>query len=93
MNTVFSLVLNFRISLRRLHRLNIQAVPQADVERTGSGRKSSCEIRFTAFSVASISNIDIKAAIEYALSKAKETLSSLEMDRLLKKHSKWDNVK
>ena len=102
MSTVFSSVLNFSILglLRRLHRLNIQAVLQADVEKSGikfpradkhlerSGMKS-----YVAPSVASISNKDIAKAVECALSKAKETLSSLEMDQLLKKHSKWDNMK
>ena len=102
MTTVFSSVLNFSILglLRRLHHLNIQAMLQSDVEKSGirfpraekhlerSGMKS-----YIVPSVASISNKEIEKAVECALSKAKETLSSLEMDRLLKKHSKWDNVK
>ena len=102
MSTVFSSVLNFSILglLRRLHRLNIQAVLQADAEKSGirfpraekhlerSGMKS-----YVPPSVTSISNKEIGKAVENALSKAKETLSSLEMDQLLKKHSKWDNVK
>ena len=102
MSTVFSSLLNFSILglLHRLHRLNIQAMLQADVEKSEirfphaekhierSGMKS-----YVIPSVASISNKDIEKAVECALSKAKETLSSLEMDLLLKKHSKWDNVK
>jgi len=101
MSTVFSSVLNFSILglLRRLHRLNIQSVLQADAEKSGikfprmeknlekHGMKS-----YVAPSVADINNKDISGAVESALKKAKETLTSLGMDVLLKKHSKWDNV-
>ena len=44
-------------------------------------------------SIASIKNRDIFGTIERTLKKAKDTLSSLEMDILSKKHSKWDNIK
>ena len=102
MSTVFSSVLNFSILglLCRLHRLNIQAVLQADVEKSGIRfpcaekhlERSGMKL-YVAPSVASISNKEIRKAVECALSKAKGTLSSLEMDQLLKKHSMWDNMK
>ena len=102
MSTVFSSVLNFSILglLRRLHRLNIQTVLQADAEKSGitfprieknlakHGVKSYVDP-----TIASIKNRDIFGAVESALKKAKDTLSTLEMDILLKKHSKWDNIK
>jgi len=101
MSTVFSSVLNFSILglLRRLHRLNIQAVLQADAELSGikfprveKNFKKHGTSSYVAPSLAGISNKDICGAVESALKKAKETLSDLNMDILLKKHSKWDNV-
>ena len=97
MSTVFSSVLNFSILglLRRLHRLNIQSVLQADAAKSGikfpqmeknlekHGMRS-----YVAPTVADINNKDISGAVENALKKAKETLTSLGMDVLLKKHSK-----
>ena len=47
---------------------------------------------YVAPSLADINNKDISVTVEKALKKAKETLTSLGMDVLLKKHSKWDNV-
>ena len=102
MSTVFSSVLNFSILgfLRWLHRLNIQAMLQLDAEKSGirfpraekhiakSGTKS-----YVAPSVANITNQDISVTVENALGKAKETLTNLNTDQLLKKHSKWDHVK
>ena len=102
MSTVFSSVLNFSILglLCRLHHLNIQAMLQVDAEKSRirfpraekyierSGTKS-----YVAPSVANITNQEISKAVENASGRAKETLVNLEMDQLLKKHSKWDNVK
>ena len=102
MSTVFSSVLNFSILglLCRLHHLNIQAMLQVDAEKSRirfpraekyierSGTKS-----YVAPSVANITNQEISTAVENASGRAKETLVNLEMDQLLKKHSKWDNVK
>ena len=95
-------MLNFSILglLQRLHRLNIQAVLQADAEESGikfpcaekhlekSGTKS-----YATPTVTDISNQLIQKSVKNALSRAKETLASLEMDKLLKIHSKWDDVK
>ena len=43
-------------------------------------------------SVADINKKDINGVVESALKKAKETLTSLGMDVLLEKHSRWENV-
>ena len=101
MSTVFSSVLNFSILglLPRLHRLNIQSVLQAEAEKSGikfPTVEKNCKKHGTSSyvtpSLSGISNKDICGAVESALKKAKETLSSLKMDVLLKKYSKWDNV-
>ena len=104
MSTVFSSVLNFSILglLRRLHHLfiiNIQAILQADTEKSSIKfprmEKTLAKHGVKPYvdpSIASIKNGDIFGVVESALKRAKDTLSSLEMDILLKKHSKWDNI-
>ena len=73
MSTVFSSVLNFRILglLRRLHRLNIQAVLQADAEKSGitfpEMQKNLAKYGMKSYadpSVASNKNRDIFGAVE-----------------------------
>jgi len=102
MSTVFSSVLNFGMLglLRRLHRLHIQAVLQADSEKSSikfpraeKNHAKDGKSIYIAPSLTDITNKDIADTVQKALEKAKTTLSSLNMDKLLQKHSSWDSIK
>ena len=99
MSTVFSSILNFGMLalLRRLHRLHVQAVLQADSgnskikfprnekNKAKDGSNKSCE-----GTSLNISDKEIADAVERALQKAKIAVTTLGMKELLVKHSKFE---
>lgn len=102
MSTVFSSVLNFGMLglLRRLHRLHIQAVLQVDSEKSSikfprveQNYAKDGKNPYIAPSLTDITNKDIADTVQKALEKAKATLSTLGMEKLLQKHSSWDSIK
>ena len=99
MNSTFSTVINFGMLglLRRLHRLQIQSILQADtasvitfprVVKHQVKEEKNCYIKSTS----NIKNQDILDAVRRAEQKAKAVADDLGMAELLKKHKKWDSA-
>ena len=98
-NSTFSTVINFGMLglLRRLHRLQIQSILQADtvsvitfprVMKHQVKEEKNCYIKSTS----NIKNQDILDAVRRAEQKAKAVVDDLGMAELLKKHKKWDSA-
>ena len=100
MSSTFSTVLNFSVLglLRRLHRLDIQLAIQANLSDTikfprleKHSSKKGKKAHSKPSSLAEITDNVIAEAVQRGKEKAKSTLETLNMDKLLRTHNVWDS--
>ena len=99
MNSTFSTTINFGMLglLRRLHRLQIQTMLQADTTSPVTFPrvlKHQCKELNSSYTkpIYDIKNQEIVDAVKRAEQQAKMAVNDLGMAELLKKHKKWDSA-